>query len=326
MTSGWKKSLCVLMGLTAFSVAHAPAVRGQRPDQRAFVVAVYEGDTLLPIARYTSAQWVNTWPGPEEDSVPVPPLDGIPPKWLGRTVPREWTVWFKTGGSAPIRINATERSGGCFVSPKLVVETPPPPPADLADVGQAGLATTDGTPVGAILRLSAQDFEGRDLVPLIRRVFAAQERAAMENDPDEGHEEREPMSASRFAAVAPTVDWLFTGSNPNGPRIYYFEAAKRVPGSDPGKILRVNVGGWLVADSEGRLTPIGIHGRAHWDDAVPNRDVVVDPDRVPLGILSVGQRVIWVMEDPTATAGSFTLYDLSPSGVRTVLTADAGGC
>src|SRR5207344_1730067 len=79
---------CLIAGRP--TVAQSP----QSPaTPRALVVAVDEGGTLLPVARYAAGRWLNTWPEPDEDSKPVPALADVPRAWLGRVVPSEWTLW-----------------------------------------------------------------------------------------------------------------------------------------------------------------------------------------------------------------------------------------
>jgi hypothetical protein len=60
------------------AIAQPAAEQNQLSNSRGFVVAVAAGETLLPIGRFTGTEWVNTWPEPDDEWVPVPALDAIP--------------------------------------------------------------------------------------------------------------------------------------------------------------------------------------------------------------------------------------------------------
>lgn len=291
------------------------------PEDRQFVVAVDEGASLLPIARYDGHGWVNTWPQPEDIDAPVPALARVPTSWLARNVPLDWMVWFSTGGSSGVHVVGLERSGGCLASPTLKIESIPQPPSDLYDVMHVGLATTDGVPVEAVRRLRRTDAEWHKLEPQIKRIFLAAERRAVDDYRGDYGDMRERLSLNRMEHVPVTLDWLYRSTT--GARSYYFEAAKRASGSPR---LRIGVGGWLIEEANGRLQSVGVTGQPHWDEDVLNDPIGNVSDLIPLGILRISGRVLWVVEVPTDESGSFSVYDVAAAGVRTVLTTDAGGC
>lgn len=236
-------------------------------------------------------------------------------------MPLEWTVWFTTGGSAAVHISGLERSGGCEAPPKLTFDSRPPAPSNLYDVVHVGLATTDGVPVEAVRRLRETDVEWRNLRPRIERIFLAAERRAVDDYPGDEADMRERLSARRMANVPVMLDWLYA-STAAGARVYYFEAAKHAAGTS----LRIGVGGWLVEGANGRLEAVDVKGWPRWDEDVPRSPISDVSDQIPLGILRVAGRVLWIVEIPTGETGSFTIYDVAATGARALVTTDAGGC
>jgi hypothetical protein len=232
-------------------------------------------------------------------------------------------LWFSTGGSAPVHVTGVKRSGGCVASPKLTIEPISEPPSGLYDVVHSGLATTDRVPIEAVRRLLPADTEWRQIQPQIERIFRARERRVVDGYPGADVDMRQRLSAARMARFPVTVDWLYRATA-EGPPIYYFEAAKRTPGSD--SVLRIGVRGWLVSGRNGALASIGVNGQPHWDEGLPTSEISNVSDQIPLGILRVAGRAIWVVEVPTGETGTFVLYDVSVTGVRRLVVTDAGGC
>jgi hypothetical protein len=286
-----------------------------------YVVAVYDGTTLLPVARYEGGRWLNTWPEPEDDSVPVPSLDQVPKQWLGRPVPTEWTLWFTTGGSAPLTVTGTERSGGCVVSPKLSIQHAPEEPRDLFDIVHPGVGTTDRVPVEALRRMRPSDAQWRQLQARIEALFKANEGRALHDWSDYGDVRQRPYAAD-VTRVKITVDWLYRGVGTSSDT-YYFEANKRM--QDSGSVLRIGVSGWLRYDRARGLLSVGVTARPAWDEAGPKSEISNVSDRIPLGILRTGAKTIWIMEVPSGESGRFVLYEVGQEA-RELLVTDAGGC
>lgn len=310
--------------IVVLGLGSGPATPTTSQVSTPFVVAVSEGAWLFPVARYDGQGWLNTWPEPEEDGVPVPRLAEIPRAWLGGPVPTAWTLWFSTGGSVGVRVVGVERSGGCFASPKLTLEAVPPAPADLYDVMHAGLATTAGVPVEAVRRLSRGDREWIQLRSQIEQVFSSNERSAVNNYyPGSDGQMRERLSAERMAGIPITIEWLYR-TTAGGAPTYYFEAAKLALVDE--RPVKIGVSGWLVPEVGGQLAPIRMRGQLSWIEELPKNEISDVSAEIPLGILRVNGRMVWVVEAPTGETGSFDVYDVSVTGARLLVSADAGGC
>lgn len=271
--------------LTAGSSAQSKAT--------SFILAVYSGDNLLPIARYTGARWLNTWPGADDDDVKVPALKNIPADWLGRRVPQQWTVWFTTGKTATVHIKGTQRYGGCVSPPALSVAEELAPPAGTFDEQHPGVAVDTAQPVEPISRLS-----GGAEWDAIRPVAMA--------------------AAERIGGRASELRWLYrAGASPRSPT-YFFETGE-VKSDESGTSMVVH--GWILRNPGGLLTAVGadLFGCG-------NEEKDVLSCLIPIGAVRIGGRTIWLLEYPLGETDTFELWDVGSTNPRRILTADAGGC
>jgi hypothetical protein len=143
--------------------------------------------------------------------------------------------------------------------------------------------------------------------------------------------EREQRLSDRASDGPRAVDWIYA-SQINGRRMYYYEASRRVSSAspdvdqdtDPPGTVRIAVAGFLH-DDQGRLIPLGTKSELRWEQdglpAGPRR-----PDLMPLAIAGHGERSVWVMKGQSGTSRWFTLYDVSPQGIRTLFTARGARC
>lgn len=143
--------------------------------------------------------------------------------------------------------------------------------------------------------------------------------------------EREQRLSERASDAPRAVDWIYASERAES-RTYYFEASRRVASSspdvdhdtDPPGTVRIAVAGFLL-DTAGRLTPLGTKSELRWEQdglpAGPSR-----PDLTPLGVVLHEERSIWVMKGQSGVSLWFTLYDVSPDGTRTILTARPARC
>ena len=144
-------------------------------------------------------------------------------------------------------------------------------------------------------------------------------------------DERDQRLLSGKTLDAPrAVDWIYSAEHA-ARRTYYFEASRRVSSpvdpdsdTDPRGTLRVAVAGFLH-DGGARLVPLGTKSDLRWEQdglpAGPQR-----PDLTPLGLVVQGAQSVWVMKGQSGTSIWFTLYDVSSTGIRTLLTTRGSPC
>ncbi len=323
-----RTTVALLGGMIAVRPAGAQAPAAPA----AFVVAVSEGETLLPLARFEGGRWLNTWPEPEEDSRPVPALADVPAAWLGRPVPLDWTLWFTGGGTVPLQIAGTARSGGCVVSPKLTIRNPQEPRDGAFDVVHPGLATTDGAAVGTVHLVTRRTAPGprstdpllmRRLQPLVQSLFAAHQRGALDRFRDSDGRPAAKVTPRQLEAISPTIDWVYRARRAGG-TVLYFEASKR---TTPTATERMTVRGWLRLDTSGGAVSIGVEAHLGLDEEPPSEDPLTNvSDQIPLGIIRSGEHDVWIMELPAGESTDFALDEIGATSARRVMRINAGGC
>ncbi len=229
-------------------------------------------------------------------------------------------------------------------------------PALYAQVGGTVLSVDDGSQVRAVARLIgdrwvSEEWCAADGPPAVdrrdriivsgdlrivttRAVGPASEEwlrlAPTIVDIFERHERDQRVLSGKTSDAPRAVDWIYSAEHEDR-RMYYFEASRRVSSpvdpdndTDPPGTLRVAVAGFLY-DSGARLVPLGTKSELRWEQdglpAGPPR-----PDLTPLGLVVRGGQSVWVMKGQSGTSIWFTLYDVSSSGIRTLLTTRGRPC
>jgi hypothetical protein len=223
-------------------------------------------------------------------------------------------------------------------------------PALHAQVGGTVLSVDDGRQVRAVARLIGDRWVGEkwcaadgppavdprdriivsgDLRIVTTRAVATASEEWLRLAPTivdifERHERDQRLLSGKTSDAPRAVDWIYSAEHEDR-RMYYFEASRRVSSpvdpdndTDPPGTLRVAVAGFLH-NSGGRLVPLGSKSELRWEQdglpAGPQR-----PDLTPLGLVVRGGQSVWVMKGQSGTSIWFTLYDVSSTGIRTLLT------
>ena len=168
----------------------------------------------------------------------------------------------------------------------------------------------------AVRPIAARAAEWTTIEPVVRGVFDQRER-----------EQR--VGVARTSRVPAALEYLYA-SGPAADAVYYFEASKRIEGSaadadpdtDPAGLLRIRVTGWLRG-AGGRITPIATKADLQWEQ-LDRVNATSQADLIPLGMIDVGDALVWVMKRETLAAPTFMLYELRASAARMVLRM--GGC
>lgn len=319
-----KTLACVLL----LAVAQADAIRPQ-PDSKptasdSFLVAVVEGDELLPLARHRNGRWQRVWPEAAEEDVPVPGLDDVPVGWLGEAVPRSWIVWLPGYDRREAKVAAVTRPNrGCGAQPRLVLTASTGPDADST---KYGLAATAPIEVSRLSRLRESDpawaavhaFAVRWLDE--RRDIDFDARASDFDEVDRREVQR--LASTDLPTTMAPLYRLSSGDEVT----YYFEAFRQVAVS--WGAIEHRVYGWLRAGRGGTsLQPLDVAsgvGEGH----APHPD---DHDyykliRDPAGVFRIGNRNLWVMFEAPGEGMWFRLYDVSRQDVRLLVESAGEGC
>ena len=295
------------------SAAAAPAAAA--PVSTApFIVAIAYRDTagtsVEPIARFTGAEWINTWPRGEDMNVPAPPLEQIPDAWLGRPVPRDWNVWSAGSTRQRVRIAGSKRGNGCEA---LIDLTADQATSASLTMDEPLVAVDTNQRVGAIRGVTHSDPERATLEPVIRAAFEANAQRAFDEDVVLGRR----LSPDALAQRPVTIDYLVRPASSDGPVIYYFEAARHVvDGGEDG----VAVGGWLRQDAAGRWIAADVKSRGLGGDGPPL------PATVPLATFPIAGRAYWLLELRGYEGVAASIVEITGSGVKEILNIARAGC
>jgi hypothetical protein len=159
-----------------------------------------------------------------------------------------------------------------------------------------------------VRRIAAGSAEWNAVQPVVTAIFSRRER-----------EQR--VAVARLATAPMTIEAAYA-SGAAAKATYYFEATRRVestsgdadPDTDPAGVLTVRVVGWLRVVG-GRVTPIGSNASVEWEQ-LDRVAAAAAGDAVPIGALSQGDAIVWVMKRDTGVAPTFTLYEMRAESVR----------
>jgi hypothetical protein len=282
-----------------------------------FIVAVADGTTLLPVARFTGSRWVNTWPPPGDEDDPVPALADIPTAWLGQPVPRAWTLSTGDGRRLPLRVVGTSRErGACRAAVKLTLEG--------ARVPEGVALNTDQvvTPIGVLGRGSP---EWQMLEPAVVGVFRASQQQLVDdrlrrlgNDSDSARILRPLLSPDRLANAPVTIDHLYRERDEP---VLYFEG-HIVAAADFWQLQGFMVGGWLTQDTAGRWRPSHLTGSFITEESGGLGSEL----QHPLAVLRLDDKVFWVSEIFGYEASGFVIDEIMPTGIRQMIATTLEGC
>ena len=276
------------------SLAASMTIVGGQPAPDDLVLALATDSVLLPIARRASGVWVNTWPGSDDDDVPVPPVNEMPRAWLGGPVPTDWTVWFTAGGSARVRATGSQRYGGCQSPPALKMAAGLSPPRGAFDDVHLGVATSTSHRIDAV----------RALPPNGRPAAA---RAAI------------TTASRRLTGRDDGIAWLYESASAARSAYYYETREAKLHGREWPSLVR----GWLRRTARGSLETVGAEIQAcAYDGPVARAHSCL----IPLGVLQATDHELWVMERTEGETHSFELWRISAAAAQRILSADGGGC
>jgi len=309
---------------TSLIVGFAPVPSdaiGQAPATPAFIVAIDHPagssvePSLLPIARYTGTEWVNTWPQPDEASTPAPPVAQIPEAWLGGPVPTAWTRWAADGSRVRVTVVAPVRERRrCETAIVLRIAGVSDGARDPWAPGAVRVAVNTSQPVEWVRAMAPDHRDAKEIRPVIEREYRqAEERPAGER-PEDSTAVLNALNAARAPMI---VETLVGPSIDAGPVVYYFRAIRRVtpPRQSP---MAIEVHGWLARGADGAW--------AAFDTARAIRRGDGQGENRPLAIFRVGQRMYWLTMLIGYEGVGFAIDDVARGSVRRLVTARDGGC
>jgi hypothetical protein len=267
------------------------------------------GSAIEVVGRFSKDAWVNTW-GSVQHGSPIPGLTDVPESWLGGPVPRDWTVWSRSGVARSATVTGT--------GPPFACEGPVMLPIDSAGDLQHfhyELAVSTAMPVTMIGAVPRAEQAWREAEVFVGELVPAHERAAIEERlraPGGGrrvtHDALEGQPLILAYLVRPVGD---TG-------VYYFETRRRSKVRDR---EGASVSGWLRHEAIGGFQAFGVTARVL---AGSERSPI--PHREPLAILRWTGHEYFVIRTNGYEGWSTGFFRMSPSGPLLVHESHGGGC
>ena len=316
-----RTGLAVAASLIAGFAPAPSAAIDQASATPAFIVAIDHPagssveSSLLPIARYTGTEWVNTWPPPDEASTPAPSLAQIPEAWLGGPVPNVWTRWAADGSRLRVTVVAPIRERRrCETAIVLRIAGVADGARDPWAPNAVRVAVNTNQPVEWVRSVAPDHRDAQQVRPVIEREFEqAQARMAAARMPDW----TALLDALDTARAAIVVETLVGPSIDAGPVVYYFRAIRRVTPPRQAR-MALEVHGWLSRGADGAWVA--------FDTAREIRGGEGEGENRPLAIFRIGKRMYWLTMLLGYEGVGFAIDDVAPGSVRRLVTARDGGC
>ncbi len=293
-------------------------------DTTALLVGVLRSDgVIIPFAAHDGSRWDTPWPAADTPAdTTMKTLGALPKKWYAplSAVPREWYVRTRTGNFHAARVDRPvvvksrcSELWGLAADPVKNPERIPREP-NSGITAKEGIALSRNVQVRAAVMVGKESGEWRSLQTAIREAFVAAEDK-------KGH----PLSREAREREELTIPVLYRGAEESdGSSICYFEAVRNyvtaglLPGTSPAgaSILR----GWLRRDRTGVLTFIR-HDFSSGRFTAPR-----EPALIPLGILNLGGKTLWVVQEQEQGSESYRILEMGRSEVRVIAEMFGGGC
>ena len=309
-------------------VTLAASDRVTSPEQEPFTLGVVRRDgIMIPFATYDGQRWVNTWPEPKADpEIPIS-LRDVPKEWWGRSgVPASWTFWSLDGKSRPLKILApVQLKVHCVSTVGLRTDylpmAPPPPPGQHHQP-KDGLAISGAMSIQPVEVLNNRLPEWNNTAQQLQYPVLSAEETAI----GKSKNWTSPVSPEQRAKTLPKLEVLCrsSGPTPDNP-IYYFEAVKQYDKRlDPvwapiGCNMMTSVGGFLRWGADGKP-------RINLSVAITDCNARSVDYLLPLGVLRLNGRVIWIAQFSGFGRERYTLLDVSEQGMVNLLNTYGGGC
>ncbi len=311
LTSGRLITACAAV---AFVIATAGALHSQSSAARPFVVAALRmPGRLLPIARFTGSEWVDTWPEPEDAMVPAPTLDRIPAAWLSGPISRTWTLWLNDDDKHHVDVVGTDRdAGGCSEPVTLRFD-------DVWHVGPSiahiGLAVDTDQSIEGFRRLATSDREWRSLQPAIAETYLVNQSRLVAQAGSWLHD---ALNGVDIAELPLVIDALYRPTSSSAASTYYFVASKTTKDSH-GLAIGLAASGWLQRDAAGKWFAFDLKGHTVSEEAGP-------AGVTPLGLFLLKGRTYWVVAEVGYESIGFAVFEITTGAARQIIVASGGGC
>lgn len=284
---------------------------------------------ILPFAVYDGERWTNPWP--EEDYDVYERIEDVPKSWYSplEKISEKWNIIYQDGKTGTMEISKPARVHSWCSHNRWAL------------IGEATKKEYTGSRYGYDYRIS--NAEGLFLATTSLPTGSGMKVPNKQSDEyseiyelvDAGINASEgignhPVPEGERGAARTELTTIVRNETPqDGCVIYYVEARREYPDNSKKpwpegltifkavSYLKV----WVLKDSNKRLSFM------QQDFQILNDWIIYTPSDEVLGILSLAKRSYWIIRDWTSyESESWLIFDVSPSGVKQVLSVSGGGC
>ena len=317
------KILSILTCLIVFSLQRPTAI-----PATPFTVAVLQSNgALIPFATYDGTKWLNTWPGPDEQSdAKVEGLGKIPAAWTGGVrLPESWRLWLPNDTSYYLKALGTAYvKNDCSDHWSLTVDFPkqatgcnnccPVPTIGIALSSDRQMMPMTETGVTAAVRTAIQTaFNQLETIEISR--VSAQYGAPGGRLPYTG---QPTDAASRNSSPLAVKAWSGSALNSGFDTIYYIEAkreySKPANFNDSGCPGVSAFRGWVLADTSGKTSVI-------------NKNLVIEDcdtksflSNIPMGLIDINGVNHAIVQTGGWESQAYRILRIEANSVREIVT------
>jgi hypothetical protein len=275
---------------------------------------------LVPFAEFQGGKWLNPWPKAADSSAEEPnALAGLSKPWFaqGRTPAPVWYFWSRSGALQMLNASQTVQvHSHCQTEWGLLSDLP----KELSTgnrYGILGVALDKKFPIDPMVEVDRTSGEWDNLSSVIQSAFNREEEIKIAGL----NSFLKPPPRAQRRGVSAKISYLYRGTTIAGKDLYYFEALKEykkpLPSNDQ-SCNNIFFKGWMLGNSSPELklldTQIG------WTDCEQKED------RIPLASLKLGKRVFVITYDLGYEGESYSIFELSESGIHLLLETAGGSC
>jgi hypothetical protein len=301
----------------------AVVVRSQTNSNHFTISLFWPDGVLVPFAEYQKGKWLNPWPKPEPSTEEEPnTIADLSKPWFAQNKKPSamWYFWSSDGVLHVLKAAEIVKADSHCQTVWGLSSDLPKAPTESDRLGNIGLALDVKRQIDGMVEIPKTSDEWNSFLSFIQPLFEREEviKVAELNSylPLPSIEKRRKVNAM--------LSHLYRGNaGINGQYLYYFETLKEYEEPIPtNNHSRNNIffSGWVSKNTQGDLNLLDT--RIGWADC-ENKEV---SDRIPLGTLSVGDRLFVITYDPGYEGESYSIFELSESGIHLVLETVGGSC
>jgi hypothetical protein len=316
----------ILMLLFLSPVSHgtgALVVNSQAEIDHFTISLLWPDGVLVPFAEYQEGKWLNPWPKAEHSTEEEPnTIADLSKPWFAQNKKpsAKWYFWSSDGVLHVFKAAEIVKADSHCQSVWGLLSDLPKEAKESDRPGNIGVALDVKRQIDGMIEIPKTSDEWNSFVSFIQPSF---EREEVLNVAELNSCPGFPLAEDRKKVGIKLSHVYRSNAEINGQYLCYFEAQKElvtpIPPSDE-RCSHIFFRGWMIKNSRGDLNRL--ETQIGWVDC----DHKGENSRVPLGTLTIGDRVFVITYDPGYESESYSIFELSESGISLVLETVGGSC